>query len=945
MSKTRFNELELTDDGDDSVTFYFKTGTMGVSEADADGDEGNIDFEEDVYYWKSRPDDNGIQDFSIARTFTITQYTPSGIINRQMTINPAQIVTSASGDGQTYYYTTFVPDGNRLYFPQGKEGMIYRGYNGLINTTSDFITPTASTDSVDSDYGFNIKELSSVVFIVNDNEITSNTTVKINDIVKLKLTANNSFKEPTTYQDSAMSAWCDSTTNMITFTVGGYTFAPSLSSNSSGTQWTGSFTVSSSYSSGALSFNVNFLDIYDNRADRITETTNGYGITLDTTVPTVNNVTSSTDDGLYTTDDVISIQVVFSESVYVTGTPQLSIDTGTDVNYSSGTGSNTLTFNYTVVAGDTSSDLAYASTNSLLLNSGTIMDAAGNDATLTLATPGASGSLNYNKNIVIDTAGPTMTISSTDISSGGTSNHSPLQLTFEASEATTDFVVSHITTSHGSLNSLTTTDNITFTTDLTPESTDHTCTISVDAGKFTDAAGNSNAVSNTFTWNYDGTAPTMTIYSTDISSGSTSNDLSIGLTFEVSEATEDFDIGDITVTNGTLSDFESISSLVYTATFTPSANGECTINVEAGSFTDTVGFQNLASDTFTWTYLRNAPEMTITSNTISNNSTSNDSSIILIFTSSITTNNFGVGDITVTNGSLRNFYSKSSSVYSAILTPTSNGICTIYVKAGAFTDIANLQNVESNTFTWSYDGLPPNVIITSSEINNGDSYNSYLNLTFTISESVNKFLEKYISVTNGNISNFKGSGTSYTATFTPKNQGVCTIYISKHLFKDLYNNLNSASTKFSWTYNNIPPNKPTVKFTSVNLPLNYNYTTGSSMFYYNSNARGTTNDYYNNQLSIEFSNDVYKWDYSTDGGITYNLTYGNTLGSIVLNNGTYTSGKIIIRNYDAAGNVSSVINGKQIIIQENDDGNIIQNSSEGMSRYMRRAQYIRLYSK
>lgn len=844
MSKTRFNELELTDDGDDSVTFYFKTGTMGVSEADADGDEGNIDFEEDVYYWKSRPDDNGIQDFSIARTFTITQYTPSGIINRQMTINPAQIVTSASGDGQTYYYTTFVPDGNRLYFPQGKEGMIYRGYNGLINTTSDFITPTASTDSVDSDYGFNIKELSSVVFIVNDNEITSNTTVKINDIVKLKLTANNSFKEPTTYQDSAMSAWCDSTTNMITFTVGGYTFAPSLSSNSSGTQWTGSFTVSSSYSSGALSFNVNFLDIYDNRADRITETTNGYGITLDTTVPTVNNVTSSTDDGLYTTDDVISIQVVFSESVYVTGTPQLSIDTGTDVNYSSGTGSNTLTFNYTVVAGDTSSDLAYASTNSLLLNSGTIMDAAGNDATLTLATPGASGSLNYNKNIVIDTAGPTMTISSTDISSG-----------------------------------------------------------------------------------------------------STSNDLYIGLTFEVSEATEDFDIGDITVTNGTLSDFESISSLVYTATFTPSANGECTINVEAGSFTDTVGFQNLASDTFTWTYLRNAPEMTITSNTISNNSTSNDSSIILIFTSSITTNNFGVGDITVTNGSLRNFYSKSSSVYSAILTPTSNGICTIYVKAGAFTDIANLQNVESNTFTWSYDGLPPNVIITSSEINNGDSYNSYLNLTFTISESVNKFLEKYISVTNGNISNFKGSGTSYTATFTPKNQGVCTIYISKHLFKDLYNNLNSASTKFSWTYNNIPPNKPTVKFTSVNLPLNYNYTTGSSMFYYNSNARGTTNDYYNNQLSIEFSNDVYKWDYSTDGGITYNLTYGNTLGSIVLNNGTYTSGKIIIRNYDAAGNVSSVINGKQIIIQENDDGNIIQNSSEGMSRYMRRAQYIRLYSK
>ena len=86
--------------------------------------------------------------------------------------------------------------------------------------------------------------------------------------------------------------------------------------------------------------------------------------------------------------DAISIQVTFTEAVTVTGTPQLELETGaTDrtVNYASGSGGTALTFTYTVQAGDTSSDLDYKATGSLALNGGTIKDAAGNAATLTLA--------------------------------------------------------------------------------------------------------------------------------------------------------------------------------------------------------------------------------------------------------------------------------------------------------------------------------------------------------------------------------------------------------------------------------------------------------------------------------------------------------------------------------------------------------------------------------
>jgi len=118
----------------------------------------------------------------------------------------------------------------------------------------------------------------------------------------------------------------------------------------------------------------------------------------------VTNVTSTAANGTYTTGFVIPVTITFSEAVTVVGTPQLTLETGTTdrvINYSSGTGTVTLTFSYTVQAGDTSADLDYKATTSLVLNGGTIKNATLTDALLTLPTPGAAGSLGYNKAIVI----------------------------------------------------------------------------------------------------------------------------------------------------------------------------------------------------------------------------------------------------------------------------------------------------------------------------------------------------------------------------------------------------------------------------------------------------------------------------------------------------------------------------------------------------------------
>ena len=133
---------------------------------------------------------------------------------------------------------------------------------------------------------------------------------------------------------------------------------------------------------------------------------------------------------------MIPVQVTFSEAVTVTGTPQLTLSTGspatTAVNYSSGSGTSTLTFNYTVAAGNTAADLDYASTGALALAGGTIKDAATNNATLTLAAPGAAGSLGNAKNLVIDTTAPTVTnvTSSTPNGTYGIGTVIPVQVTF-----------------------------------------------------------------------------------------------------------------------------------------------------------------------------------------------------------------------------------------------------------------------------------------------------------------------------------------------------------------------------------------------------------------------------------------------------------------------------------------------------------------------------------
>ena len=413
---------------------------------------------------------------------------------------------------------------------------------------------------------------------------------------------------------------------------------------------------------------------------------------------------------------------------------------------------------------------------------------------------------------------PTMSITATNsdnqaVSDGATSNDSTLSLTFTSSEATTDFAADDITVSGGALSSFAATSSTVYTATFTPSGAGAT-TIDVASSKFTDAAGNNNTAATQFNWTYDTTAPTMAITASEVSDGGTSNDGTLSLTFTSSEATTNFAVGDITVSNGTLSSFATTSSTVYTATFTPSGAGATTIDVASSKFTDAAGNNNTAATQFNWTFDSTAPTMAITAAEISDGGRSNDATLSLTFTSSEATTNFVVGDITVGNGTLSSFAATSTTVYTATLTPTASGGVVINVAAGAFTDAASNTNTNTS-ISWLYDGTAPTLSSVSIASNNSTSTQAVaddvVTLTFTASEAIATPVVTFNSggaaITDTSVTYSNTSGNTWTAAYTANANDTSGVVTYSIAFSDTAGNAGTAVTSGSGsvTYDSTAP--------------------------------------------------------------------------------------------------------------------------------------------
>jgi uncharacterized repeat protein (TIGR02059 family) len=126
------------------------------------------------------------------------------------------------------------------------------------------------------------------------------------------------------------------------------------------------------------------------------------GVLVDANVPGVSGTIAVPADGTYVEGETLNFTVTFDETITVTGTDStlgLTIGgTSRDATFASKT-ANSITYSYTVQAGDNDGD--GIALNGISLNGGTILDGAGNNASLALAghTPDTTG-------VLVDTAAP-----------------------------------------------------------------------------------------------------------------------------------------------------------------------------------------------------------------------------------------------------------------------------------------------------------------------------------------------------------------------------------------------------------------------------------------------------------------------------------------------------------------------------------------------------------
>ena len=227
-------------------------------------------------------------------------------------------------------------------------------------------------------------------------------------------------------------------------TTGG---TPSLTLNDGGTATysggsgssalTFSYTVAAGQNTSDLTvtaFNANGATIVNSAGTAATmagAVTNPAGtLLIDTTAPVINSISESPSNGDLDAGKTVTLTLGMSEVVSVNttgGTPTLTLDDGTTATYASGSGTNALTFTYTVAAGQNTAALAATAVN---LNGATIADGAGNAANLSLAGLTQSGPQ-------IDTTTPTISAIADSPASGALDAGKTVTLTLAMSEAVT----------------------------------------------------------------------------------------------------------------------------------------------------------------------------------------------------------------------------------------------------------------------------------------------------------------------------------------------------------------------------------------------------------------------------------------------------------------------------------------------------------------------------
>ncbi|VTT97594.1 Uncharacterized protein OS=Roseiflexus sp. (strain RS-1) GN=RoseRS_4272 PE=4 SV=1 [Gemmataceae bacterium] len=201
----------------------------------------------------------------------------------------------------------------------------------------------------------------------------------------------------------------------------------------------------------------------------------------------------------------------------------------------------------------------------------------------------------------------------------------------------------------------------------------------------------------------------------------------------------------------------------------------------------------------TYTLDQTAPTATIAS---AAPAVTNTSPIPVTVTFSESVTGFDAADVAVGNGTVTNF-AGSSDTYTFDVVPDGDGAVTVDVGAGAGQDAAGNDNAAAAQLTRTYDSVGPTAAVTSTAP--AATGVSPIRVTVTFSEPVTGFTAGAVVVANGAVSNFTGSGATYTFDVTPTAPGVVTVDVPAAAGRDAAGNDSTAAAPLARTFDPVRP--------------------------------------------------------------------------------------------------------------------------------------------
>ncbi len=325
-----------------------------------------------------------------------------------------------------------------------------------------------------------------------------------------------------------------------------------VASSDGGITWTATFTPTANITDTSNLITLDNSGVTNASGNSGVGTTDSNNFAIDTALPTATIVVADNRLGI---GETTTVTITFSEAVSGFDLSDISVANGTLANLSSSDGGITWTATLTPAAN------VNDTTNLIIVDTAGVQDLAGN--------PGAS--IAISNNYALDATRPTVDIvvANPHLGIGQTTT-----VTFTFSEAVSNFDLSDLSVTNGDLSNLSSSDGgKTWTATFTPTAnvSDPSNFIALDTSNVTDLAGNVGstvAVSNNYALDSERPTATVVIANPNLGLGQTSP-----VTITFNEAVSGFDLADINVGNGSLSNLSSSDGgKTWTATLTPNAN-------------------------------------------------------------------------------------------------------------------------------------------------------------------------------------------------------------------------------------------------------------------------------------------------------------------------------------------------------------------------------------